>query len=196
MVGLATNRQLADTEPMRSDDLDKPTLKEIDAEGFRANVGIIVSNTAGKLLWAKRVHQRAWQFPQGGIQAGETPQQALYRELNEEVGLTAEDVELVGATRGWLRYRLPDRYVRHGQKPLCIGQKQKWFLLRLTSDEAALRFDRGDEQEFDGYRWVDYWHPLREVVFFKRGVYKRALQELSALLPHVRRKPLRTPWRR
>lgn len=169
---------------------------DIDAEGFRPNVGIILSNPAGKLLWAKRVGQNAWQFPQGGIHAGETPEQAVFRELMEEVGLEAGHVELIGSTRGWLRYRLPAQFVRRDRNPVCIGQKQKWFLLRLTADESLLRFDRGDKPEFDNWRWVDYWYPLREVVFFKRGVYKRALQEFSTLVPNVKRRPRRTPWGR
>lgn len=172
------------------------TSDDIDAEGFRPNVGIILTNGTGKLLWAKRVGQNAWQFPQGGIQAGETPEQAVFRELTEEVGLDAGHVEVVGATRGWLRYRLPAQYVRKDRSPVCIGQKQKWFLLRLTADESLLRFDRGDKPEFDNWRWVDYWYPLREVVFFKRGVYKRALQEFSNLVPNVKKRPRRTPWGR
>ena len=114
----------------------------IDKDGFRANVGIMVVNDHGQLLWARRVGGKdAWQFPQGGINRGESPRDALYRELEEEIGLTADAVEVLASTRGWLRYRLPKRYVRKGQKPLCIGQKQKWFLLRLTSDEAAIKLD-------------------------------------------------------
>ena len=103
----------------------------IDAEGFRPNVGIMLANARGELLWARRVGQTGWQFPQGGINQGETPEQALYRELREEVGLGPDDVELLDSTRGWLRYRLPQRLLRHGSQPLCIGQKQKWFLLRI-----------------------------------------------------------------
>lgn len=169
---------------------------DIDAEGYRRNVGIILTNHTGQLLWAKRVGQDAWQFPQGGIQRGETPEQAVFRELTEEIGLEAVHVKVVGATRDWLHYRLPSRYVRRDRSPVCIGQKQKWFLLQLQADESFVRFDRGDKPEFDGWRWVEYWHPLREVVFFKRDVYKRALQELSTLVPNVRRRPRRTPWGR
>lgn len=162
----------------------------IDADGFRPNVGIILSNPAGKLLWAKRIGQDAWQFPQGGIQQDETPEQALYRELNEEIGLEAGHVDVLGQTRDWLRYRLPPRFVRRGD-PVCIGQKQIWFLLRLQADENLVRFDRGDKPEFDGWRWVDYWYPLREVVFFKREVYRRALQEFANLVPNA---PRRRRW--
>lgn len=154
----------------------------IDADGFRANVGIILSNSQGRVLWARRAGQRSWQFPQGGIKRNETPEQALYRELKEEVGLDASDVELIGQTRGWLRYRLPKRYIRYRSRPLCIGQKQRWFVLRLKGDDAAVKLDLCDRPEFDAWRWVDYWHPLEEIVFFKRSVYKRALMELEVLL--------------
>src|SRR5690606_16599925 len=104
----------------------------IDSDGFRPNVGIIPANGVGQVLWARRSHQDAWQFPQGGINPRETPEEALYRELNEEVGLEQQDVKILACTRGWLRYRLPQRLVRTHSQPLCIGQKQKWFLLRLT----------------------------------------------------------------
>lgn len=155
----------------------------IDPEGFRPNVGIVLCNDAGQVLWARRVGGRdAWQFPQGGINRGESPEDALYRELDEEVGLSRDAVEILGSTRGWLRYRLPQRYQRRGQQPLCIGQKQRWFLLRLLCDDAAVRLDAHDHPEFDHWRWVSYWYPVNQVVFFKRDVYRRALAELSRVL--------------
>lgn len=153
----------------------------IDRDGYRPNVGIVLTNAHGQVLWAKRIGQDAWQFPQGGVRGGESAEQALFRELEEEVGLRAEHVEVVGCTRNWLRYRLPRRYVRRNRHPLCIGQKQKWFLLRLAAPESCVRFDATDQPEFDGWRWVDYWQPVNEVVFFKRDVYRRALDELAAL---------------
>ena len=154
----------------------------IDAQGYRANVGIILSNPSGQVFWTKRIGQQSWQFPQGGIRRGEHPKAALYRELEEEVGLRPEHVEIIGSTRNWLRYRLPKRYIRRHSQPLCIGQKQKWFMLQLVADESCVRFDASAKPEFDGYRWVDYWHPISEVVFFKRHVYRRALDELATCL--------------
>ncbi len=152
----------------------------IDAQGFRPNVGIVIANDSGQLLWARRIGGRdAWQFPQGGINPDEKPEQALYRELEEEVGLTPSAVELVACTRGWLRYRLPRRYLRRGQEPLCIGQKQKWYLLRLLADDSAIRLNSNGKPEFDHWQWVSYWYPLNQVVYFKREVYRRALRELS-----------------
>lgn len=155
----------------------------IDLDGFRPNVGIMLANDRGQLLWARRVGgHNAWQFPQGGISAGESPKQALFRELHEEVGLARDAVEILGSTRGWLRYRLPKRFVRDGQKPVCIGQKQKWFLLRMLEDDAAVRLDQNETPEFDHWRWVSYWYPLDQIVPFKREVYRRALKDLAAPL--------------
>jgi len=94
----------------------------IDSDGYRANVGIVLSNSEGAVLWARRAGQDAWQFPQGGINADEDPEQAMYRELWEEVGLKPEHVEIVGVTRKWLRYRLPKRFIRRDSQPVCIGQ--------------------------------------------------------------------------
>jgi len=154
----------------------------IDSDGFRANVGIIVCNASGALLWARRMGQDAWQFPQGGIQGNESPEQAMYRELDEEVGLQPGDVRLLGRTRGWLHYRLPPGLIRRRQRPVCIGQKQAWFLLRLTGWEHRVRLDCSASPEFDRWCWIDYWRPAREVVDFKRQVYGQALEELAPLL--------------
>ena len=154
----------------------------IDAEGFRANVGIILANAGNKLMLGGRVGAKGWQFPQGGMVEGESPLDAMYRELREEVGLEPHDVEVLGVTRDWLRYRLPDKFIRRHSEPLCIGQKQRWFMLRLRSPESRLRFDSTDHPaEFDRWRWADYWDPVREVIYFKRRVYSRALHELGPL---------------
>ncbi len=153
----------------------------IDSDGFRPNVGIIVADGRGQVLWARRAGQDAWQFPQGGIKAHETPEQALYRELAEEVGLSPQHVEVVGCTRGWLRYTLPRRFVRRNAAQVCIGQKQVWFLLRLLASEHDVRLDASSRPEFDHWKWVSYWRPAREVVYFKRQVYRRALKELAPL---------------
>jgi putative (di)nucleoside polyphosphate hydrolase len=151
----------------------------IDAEGFRANVGIVLMRSDGTVFLGRRVGGRGWQFPQGGMLEGENLEEALYRELHEEVGLTRSHVRLLGQTHGWLRYRLPSRYVRRNRHPVCIGQKQRWCLLKLASDAADFRLDTTTEPEFDQWRWVGYWEPVLEVVAFKRRVYARALTELA-----------------
>ncbi len=149
----------------------------LDADGFRSNVGIIICNRSGKLLWTKRIGQDAWQFPQGGMRPGESFEQALYRELHEEVGLSEDDVSVLDRTRGWLRYRLPERLIRRGPGPLCIGQKQKWFLLSLDSDESRIQLVHSAQPEFDDWRWINYWEPARKVIAFKRDVYRKALRQ-------------------
>lgn len=150
----------------------------IDADGYRSNVGIIICNKNGQVLWAKRFGQHSWQFPQGGIKEGETPEQAMYRELYEEVGLKPEHVKVVVSSRQWLRYKLPKRLVRwESPTPICIGQKQRWFLLQLIAEEEQIGFDACGHPEFDDWRWVTYWYPVRQVVSFKRDVYRRALAE-------------------
>jgi len=159
----------------------------IDAQGFRPNVGIVISDDRGRLLWARRVGGRdAWQFPQGGIQEGESTEDALFRELEEEVGLAPDDVRILASTRGWLRYRLPKRFLRKGQEPLCIGQKQRWYLLQLLAGDEAVSLDHNPKPEFDRWRWVSYWYPLGQVVYFKREVYRRALKELAPALTVTR----------
>jgi putative (di)nucleoside polyphosphate hydrolase len=154
----------------------------IDSEGFRPNVGIILCNNQRRLFWGRRIGQNAWQFPQGGIQENESPEQAMYRELEEEVGLETHQVEIIGCTRKWLRYRLPERFMRKHCAPLCIGQKQIWYLLRAKCNEEAFCLDKTETPEFEEWRWVKYWQPVREVIYFKRHVYTRALEELAPLL--------------
>lgn len=154
----------------------------IDSKGYRSNVGIILCRDDGRVFWAKRKGANSWQFPQGGIDGHEDPEAAMYRELWEETGLRPEDVELLGRTRYWLRYKLPDRFIRKNSQPLCIGQKQIWFILRLLTDESVVRFDCGQKQEFDSYKWVEYWYPLHDVVYFKRRVYRKAMAELGVFL--------------
>ena len=167
----------------------------IDSEGYRANVGIILCNSEGRLLWAKRIYQHAWQFPQGGIHTDETPEEAMYRELEEELGLEAQHVDIIGCTRGWLRYRLPNHLIRYHRKPTCIGQKQVWYMLRMLGGEQDVCLDKTDQPEFDHWRWVDYWYPLNAVVSFKRQVYLRALQELAPLVFPNDASKLRPPYR-
>src|SRR5882757_5111729 len=151
----------------------------IDAQGFRANVGIILIRDDREVFLGGRSAGRGWQFPQGGIGQGEKPEEALFRELHEEIGLEARDVEIIASTSSWLRYRLPHQYQRHDTKPACIGQKQRWFMLRFKGGEDRFRFDTTNQPEFDRWRWAEYWSPVREVIFFKRAVYARALDELA-----------------
>ena len=165
----------------------------IDSDGFRANVGIVLMQ-GDQVFLGRRTGARGWQFPQGGMRRGESLEQALFRELNEEIGITQAHVSIVGQTERWLRYRLPPRYIRRNQQPVCTGQKQRWFLLRLKG-EAHFDFTRTAEPEFDDFRWSAFWEPVREVIYFKRPVYVRALMELAPLaFPRGKQPPFPDWW--
>ncbi len=152
-----------------------------DTNGYRSNVGIILARE-GQLLLGGRAGHSGWQFPQGGMQGDESPLEAMYRELHEEVGLGPDDVEVLGQTRDWLHYDLPEKFIRRDRTPICVGQKQVWFMLNFVAEEKRLRFDTTELPEFDRWRWVDYWRPVKEVVYFKRQVYVSALGELAPLI--------------
>ena len=155
----------------------------LDREGFRPNVGIILLNQKNQVFWGKRIRTHSWQFPQGGIDRGETPEQAMFRELHEEVGLMPEHVRIVARTRDWLRYEVPDRFIRRDARGFYKGQKQIWYLLQMMAPDHHLNLRATNHPEFDAWRWNDYWVPLDVVVEFKRGVYEMALTELSRFLP-------------
>ncbi len=154
----------------------------LDREGYRPNVGIILVNQKNQVFWGKRIKEHAWQFPQGGIKYGETPVQAMYRELQEEVGLEAAHVRILGRTRDWLRYDVPDHYIRRELRGHYRGQKQIWFLLRMVGRDCDVSLRASSTPEFDAWRWSTYWVPLDAVIEFKRDVYTMALNELSGLL--------------
>lgn len=160
----------------------------IDENGLRANVGIIIINDENQVLWAKRTHlDNAWQFPQGGINEGETPEQAMYRELDEELGLTPEKVEILDESQQWYTYYLPKRFRRYNETPMCIGQRQKWFLLRFTGSDRDVALDKHTKPEFNEWCWKPYWYPIRHVITFKQDVYRKALREFAACVGVERR---------
>lgn len=165
----------------------------IDKDGYRPNVGIILANVRNEVFWGKRVNQHAWQFPQGGIKYGESPEQAMFRELNEEVGLEPHHVRILGRTRGWLRYDVPDQWIKRDWRGNYRGQKQIWYLLRFTARDCDVQLRASERPEFDAWRWHEYWVPLESVIEFKRDVYRRALNELSRFLerPAGPARPLR-----
>ncbi len=154
----------------------------LDKEGYRPNVGIILVNPLKQVYWGKRIHQHSWQFPQGGINRGETPKEAMFRELWEELGLTSDKVKILGNTAGWLRYNVPERWIRRDLRGIYKGQKQIWFLLELTGKNLDIDLNVTNHPEFEAWRWNDYWVPLRDVIEFKREVYKEALLELAPLI--------------
>jgi len=190
-VGLRGQRKGA---PQRINSNIGRFMNDIDKHGFRANVGIILIDNCDQVLLGGRIGTKGWQFPQGGIHPRERIEDAMYRELKEEIGLEPRDIDLVGVIQGWLRYRLPKRYVRRNEKPVCIGQKQRWYLLRLLGKRELIRFDATNKPEFDRCRWVDYWAPVKEVIYFKRQVYMCALKELAPLAFPKNGPPLLPDW--
>jgi putative (di)nucleoside polyphosphate hydrolase len=154
----------------------------LDREGYRPNVGIILVNQKNEVFWGKRIREHAWQFPQGGINYGESPVQAMYRELYEEVGLSPGHVRILGRTREWLRYDVPSNFVRRDSRGLYKGQKQIWFLLRMIGRDTDVSLRANERPEFDAWRWSQYWVPLDAVIEFKRQVYTSALNELATVL--------------
>ena len=154
----------------------------IDRDGYRPNVGIIICNAKNEVFWGKRIKEHSWQFPQGGIKAGETPELAMFRELHEEVGLAAAHVKILGRTRDWLRYEVPEQWIRREWRGNYKGQKQIWYLLRLTGRDCDVHLRASEKPEFDAWRWNDYWVPLESVIEFKRDVYQLALNELAKYL--------------
>ncbi|MES2189242.1 MAG: RNA pyrophosphohydrolase [Pseudomonadota bacterium] len=165
----------------------------LDRDGFRPNVGIILLNQRSQVFWGKRIRTHSWQFPQGGIDRGENPEQAMFRELHEEVGLFPQHVQVLARTRDWLRYEVPDRFIRRDARGHYKGQKQIWFLLQLVGHDWDLNLRATDHPEFDAWRWNDYWVPLDVVVEFKRGVYEMALSELARFVPRLDHRPDHRP---
>ncbi len=156
----------------------------LDRDGYRPNVGIILCNSHNQVFWGKRIREHAWQFPQGGINYGESPEQAMYRELMEEIGLEPKHVQILGRTRDWLRYEVPSSWVKREWRGSYKGQKQIWYLLRMVGRDTDVKLRASEHPEFDAWRWSDYWVPLEDVIEFKREVYKSALNELSTHLHH------------
>lgn len=168
----------------KSGDVSRPftvTPRMIDDNGYRPNVGIILCNRRGQVFWGRRSGRNGWQFPQGGIDPDESAEQALFRELQEEVGLAPAQVEILGRTRDWLHYELPVEYLRRPHGSAFRGQKQVWFLLRLLVDDRDVQLDTTERPEFDAWRWIEYWSAVEEIIDFKRDVYRRALTELDPL---------------
>lgn len=154
----------------------------IDRDGYRPNVAIVLCNAKNQVFWGKRIREHSWQFPQGGIKQGEAPEDAMYRELEEETGLKREHVKILGRTKNWLHYNVPSHWVKREWRGTYKGQKQIWYLLRLTGRDHDIQLRASEHPEFDAWRWHDYWVPLDSVIEFKRDVYRKALHQLARYL--------------
>lgn len=173
----------------------------IDRDGYRPNVAIVLTNRKNQVFWGKRIKEHSWQFPQGGIKHGESPEQAMFRELEEETGLRPEHVEIIARTPDWLHYDVPQHWIKREWRGSYKGQKQIWFLLRLTGRDNDIRLRASTHPEFDAWRWHDYWVPLDTVIEFKREVYRRALEQLAthvqvSHMPHSYGHHIRSPYDR
>ena len=125
--------------------------------------------------------KNAWQFPQGGIDNGETPLKAAKRELFEEVGISSSSVKFIGTTKNWIKYDIPlNQRKKHFIKKKIKGQTQKWFMLKLTK-KVEISFINDPDNEFDEYKWVSYWYPLFIIVSFKKEVYRSILSEMRQI---------------
>ena len=156
---------------------------------YRPCVGIVLFNNNNQVFIARRndVGRQSWQFPQGGIESNETAEDAVYRELYEEIGLLPHHVDLIGVTQDWLHYDVPTKF-RRLRETGFRGQKQMWFLFKMLAEDSDIRLDLGEKPEFDCWRWVDYWTPVHQIISFKRNVYRRALTELEPLALELTRR--------
>ena len=146
-------------------------------KSYRKNVGLIVLNKKNQLLVCRRKGKQTWQFPQGGIDAGESAMKAAYRELYEEVGIKKSQVRIIQKSRYWYSYDLPEKYQPRPESLKNFkGQNQKWYMLKANTD---LKINLLNEvpQEFVEYKWATYWYCLASVVPFKREVYRSVLSE-------------------
>ena len=150
-------------------------------EIYRPNVAIIILNKEGKSLWCRRKQHDGWQFPQGGIDDGETPLEAVLRETEEEVGLKESDINILFENTDWINYQVPlsRRPSYFSINKGFVGQAQKWFLAELKSDESAVNLNSSSPIEFDKWEWVPYWYSLEASVPFKKEAYRKALTDLS-----------------
>ena len=153
-----------------------------DKDGYRANVGIILCNEQKQVFWGKRVRENSWQFPQGGMKRKESPEEAMYRELYEEVGLLPDQVEILARTKDWLKYNVPEKWIKRTWRGIYRGQKQIWFLLKMVAPDSSIQLNVAERPEFDDWRWNPYFVALESVIEFKREVYQLALKELAVTL--------------
>ena len=155
----------------------------LDREGFRPNVGIILLNHRNQVFWGKRIRTHSWQFPQGGINHGETPEQAMFRELHEEVGLMPIMCASSHARATGCATRC--RRTSSGATPAATtaARSRSGSCCSSTGRDSDMNLRATDHPEFDAWRWNEYWIPLDVVIEFKRDVYQMALTELARFLP-------------
>ena len=156
---------------------------EIENLPYRPCVGVMLVNDRGEVFVGQRIDTDgpAWQMPQGGVDAGETPRAAALRELQEETGVPPDLVEVEAETRGWVTYDLPRELVPKVWNGRFRGQKQKWFLLRFRGQDSDIDIAT-DHPEFSEWRWLPPGELPGAIVPFKRAVYEQVLEEFAGRL--------------
>jgi putative (di)nucleoside polyphosphate hydrolase len=147
---------------------------------YRSNVGIMMVNEKGDVFVGQRLdnNQNAWQMPQGGIEAGEDPETAAYRELLEETGVKKQDVRFVASSSQWLSYELPEDLIPILWNGKYRGQKQKWFLFKFLGEDGDINIAT-EHPEFSKWKWISKENLLKEIVPFKKSVYENVLKEFK-----------------
>ena len=147
---------------------------------YRSNVGIMMVNEKGFVFVGQRLdnNQNAWQMPQGGIDAGEDPETAAYRELLEETGVKKQDVRFVASSSQWLSYELPEDLIPILWNGKYRGQKQKWFLFKFLGEDGDINIAT-EHPEFSKWKWISKENLLKEIVPFKKSVYENVLKEFK-----------------
>jgi len=156
---------------------------EIEKLPYRKCVGVMLVNVRSEVFVGQRIDTPtpAWQMPQGGIDAGETPRDTALRELHEETGIAPDLVRIEAETDGWLHYDLPHEIVPRTWGGCYRGQEQKWFLARFTGGDDQIDIDTA-HPEFSRWRWLPADQLLDQIVPFKRAVYRDVL---DAFAPHL-----------
>ena len=154
---------------------------------YRLGVGLMLFNPAGQVWVGQRLDQPAgagWQMPQGGIDEGESPEQAALRELAEEIG--TDKAEIIAESRNWLTYELPPDLVGVAWKGKYRGQKQKWYALKFLGTDADIDIE-AEHPEFGSWQWADFDRLVELIVPFKRDLYKQITAEFAELAETLRR---------
>jgi putative (di)nucleoside polyphosphate hydrolase len=151
-----------------------------DGGSYRAGVGIMLLNNRGEIFVGRRadVGDNAWQMPQGGIDPGETPHSAVFREMKEEIG--TDNAEIIAETSDWLYYDVPAQMAKKAWGGRWIGQKQKWFVMLFKGENSEIDLS-GPNPEFDTWRWVPLQELPRLAVAFKRQLYLSLLGKFSTV---------------
>jgi len=161
-------------------------MKKVKAEvlPYRSGVGILLLNRHGKVFVGSRIdmHSDAWQMPQGGIESGETPEQAAFRELGEEVG--TDKAQIIAKSEDWYFYDLPDELLGKMWSGKYQGQKQKWFVFRFLGEDKDIQIN-GAHAEFNDWRWVNFEELPSLAVPFKRQLYEALVNEFSPVIRAV-----------